>query len=417
MRKKMKNKLILSFILFYFLLGVNTLFAQSDYEIVKNFKEKVREIEKAIRDSDSLDALADVNESINQLRSDFISHKKLLDSGLYPESFDKTIEKLKNSYALRSDDFMQIDVLKTEVTGLREVVDTLNRRNVELTDQFAILEKQSNDDRTRIAQLEQTIAQLKSSLQKRDEIVKNMIDSLLPSSFSGEDLNTQEKQQLLSEAERNNILFHIKRAVSDNIRFLKATKLYPDDIEEIKDQQEDFLRIWKSVGPTITELYSEKGKNTNELKEIDEAFTNWHIQLEQETWESLKQEFTENNINLRNFSNGKEFAAALSSYISDEIKNAEVKGKDKAEAAYKNFADSTWYSEIDPDWVPFLIDNNMLAEEEKDSIEVMIASWRDNVYPDGTKWIYIIAGVILLAVVILLFTRKSKKITPTEQAG
>ncbi len=415
----MKNKLIISFILFYFLLGVNTLFAQqdSDYEIVQNFKERAQKIEQALREADSLEPLADVNENINQLRSDFISHKKLLDNGLYPESFDKTIEKLRNSYSLRSDDFMHIDVLQTEVTGLKEAVDTLNRRNNELVEQFEILYKQTNDDKTRIAQLEKTIAQLKSSLKKRDEIVMNMIDSLLPSSFSGEDLSSQEKQQLLSEAEQNNILFHIKRAVSDNIRFLRATKLYPDDIEEIKDQQEDFTRIWKSVGPTMTELYSEKGKNTNELKEIDEAFTNWISYLDKETWESLKQEFTENNINLRDFSNGKEFAAALSFYISDEIKNAEVKGKDKAEAVYENFADSTWYNEIDPDWVPFLIDNNMLAEEQKDSIEVMIASWRDNVYPGGTNWIYIIAGVLVLAVVILLFTRKSKKIKPTEQAG
>ena len=403
----MKNKLIISIVLIHFLLGMNLLFAQSDYEIVQNFKERVSNIEQEIRAADSLAALSEVENNIEKLRSDFTANKELLDRSLYPDNFDKTIQKLRNTYTLRQGDFTQIDVLHTEVTGLKEQVDTLNRRNQELTIQFEELEKQTGE---RIAALEKTVARLSASLQKRDQIVMSMIDSLLPPSFrDGEDLSPREKQQVLSEAEESNVLYNIKRAVNDNIRFLNATKLQPDDIEDLKNRQENFTKIWKSVGPTMVEIYSEKGKSTNELKDIDEAFTRWHNELNREVWESINDEFAENDINLQNFSSGKEFTSVVTNYIDDEIKNAEEKGDGEAEATYNKFADSTWYEEIEPNWVPFLIDNDMLTENDKDSIEVSIASWKDTVYPGGFNWLYVIIAVLVISVFILLFTRKPKR--------
>jgi hypothetical protein len=242
-----------------------------------------------------------------------------------------------------------------------------------------------------------------------------MIDSLLPPSFrDGETLSPREKQEVISEAEQSNVLYHIKRAVSDNIRFIEATKLQPDDIEELKDRQENFSRVWKSVGPTMVELYSEKGKSTNELKEIDDAFTRWHNELNREVWGSINDEFAENDINLQNFSSGKEFTSVVTNYIDDEIKNADTKDGAEAETNYKNFVDSTWNEKIEPDWVSFLVDNGMLAEDDKDSIEVLIASWKDTVYPGGINWLYIIIAVLVIAILILLFTRKPRK---TESQG
>jgi hypothetical protein len=415
----MKNKIILSFVLFQFLLGANILFAQSDYEIVQNFKEKAHWIEQAIKDANSLGSLAKIDEGIEQLKNDFISHKQLLDEGLYPENFDNTIDKLKNAYYQRNNDFTKIVVLETKVTALKDQLDTLDSQNKKLAEEFSLLKQQSEDDRTQLAQLQNIVANLKSSLQKRDQVVMNMIDSLLPASMREEELSSEEKQQVFAEAERNNILFHIKKAVSDNIRFLRATRLYPDDIEEIKDQQEDFLRIWQSVGPTMAELYSEKGKRTDELKEIDGAFATWHAELNGEAWESLNQEFAGKNIQLKNFSTGQEFAAALSSYIDEEMKTANEKGREKAEAAYTNFTDSLWYSDIKKDWMPFLIDNKLIAEAQDDSIEVMIASWKSSIYPGGSSWLYIVLAILLIAVAILFFSRKSfrKTVPATTHSG
>jgi DNA repair ATPase RecN len=365
-----------------------------------------------------LNELDEISGEINQLKSDFSDHKKLLDNSLYPDNFDRAIEKLRISYNLRKDDFTQIDVLQSEVIGLRETVDTLNRRNAELQVQFVLLEEQSIKDRSRIVQLEKMVAQLKTSISKRDQIVMSMVDSLLPPGYNGRELSQQEKHEVFTEAEKNNVLSHIKRAVNDNIRFLDATMLYPDDIEDVKDRQDIFTQIWRSVGPTMVEIYAEKGKSTNELKEIDDAFTKWHEKLTQEAWASISEEFKDHNIKLRKFSNGREFTSTITSYIDNEIRAAEMKDESMSESAYKNFADSTWFDEINSSWIPFLVDNEMLAEEQKDSIEIKIASWKDSVYPAGINWLYVIIGVLVAALILIFFIRKSaKKEEPETSPG
>jgi len=405
----MKNKFLFSMLLTFFLSGfVQQSFAQSDYEIVQNFKQKYQEIEQAIKDADSLSDINTIPDRIDQLRSEYLPNKELLDKSLYPEDFDGVFSKLRNAYALRSQDFVQIDVLHTEVTGLKEQVDTLNRRNTDLLNMVQMLEEQSKTDRTRIAQLEKAVAELKASLQKRDEVVMSMIDSLLPPSYRGkEQLSAEEQQEVFSEAEKNNVLFHIKRSVRDNIRFLEVTTLYPEDISEVKDEQEEFTRIWRSVGPKLVDIYSAKGKSTNELKEIDAAFTEWNSAINREVWESINEEFSENDVGLRSFSNGDEFTETLSSYISDEINNADTKGEE-AETAYKNF-DSTWSSSIKPEWIPFLLDNKMLSEAQQDTIETKLADWKDKVYPAAFNWLYVVVAVLIIAVIILFFRRKSPK--------
>jgi hypothetical protein len=144
---------------------MNLLLAQSDFEIVENFKKRVSQVEQHIKDADSLAELAKVDREIEKLRSDFIPNEELLNRSLYPNNFDKTFRNLRESYQLRENDFTQIDVLATEITGLRVEVDTLRRRNNELTLQFEELGKQTS---ARIGELEKTIARLNSSLKKRD---------------------------------------------------------------------------------------------------------------------------------------------------------------------------------------------------------------------------------------------------------
>jgi hypothetical protein len=245
----------------------------------------------------------------------------------------------------------------------------------------------------------------------------SMIRDLLPGTYDeGEDLTSQEKQQLLSEAERNNVLYHIKRAVNDNIRFINATELQPDDIEELLERQENFFAIWRNVGPTMVDLYAAKGKNTSEIKEIDEAFSRWNNELNREVWQSIRNEFAANNIKLQNFKSGEEFTSVITNYIDDEIKNAETRGNEETEATYNRFVDSTWYNVIKSEWIPFLLDNNMLTEADKDTIETMIAKWNDTVYPESINWLYIVIVILIIALVIVFFVRKSGSSAGTAAA-
>ena len=113
-------------------------------------------------------------------------------------------------------------------------------------------------------------------------------------------------------------------------------------MREIKKQQEQFAKLWRSIGPKLINIYSEKNAGTNDLKDIDTYFTSWKGALNQEAWNSIRLTFADYGVNLRSFGNGKEFTESATAYINDEIKNAQVKGKDESQNTYKSFADSAW---------------------------------------------------------------------------
>ena len=189
----------------------------------------------------------------------------------------------------------------------------------------------------------------------------------------------------------------------------------PDDIEELRIRQQNFSRIWGSVGPTIAELYAGKGKDTAELQEVDEAITRWNNELNREVWESIRNEFAKNNIRLQSFSSGSEFTAVVTNFINDEIRNSEAGGNDQNEATYNRFVDSTWNNEMESEWIPFLLKNNMLEEDDKDSIEVMIASWKDTVHPGTVNWIYILIAVVIIAAIIFFFISRNRRREEEEE--
>jgi peptidoglycan hydrolase CwlO-like protein len=399
-------RILLSMAFLSFLSG-SLLNAQSDYKIVQDFKAKYQELRQAITDADSLEQLSEIQSQIEDFRNDSYANKALLDKSLYPEDFNSSIENLRNALTLRKGDFTQITVLKTQVGELRVQVDELNAKNTELINKVQLLDDQSKKDKEKISQLERSIAQLKASLRQRDDLVMTMLDSLMPAAYRvKEELTAAEKQKVYSEAQKANIISNIQRAINDNIRFLEVTKLTPDDIEEIRRQERDFAKIWKNVGPKIIEIYSEKNQNVNYLKDIDAAFSRWNAAITQEAWNSVEEEFKDRGINLTKFSNGNEFVKSVSSYVNDEMKNKKVMGEEESENSYKTFADSVWFGKVKGTWVPFLEDNKMLSASEKDSIELKLSQWKDEV-SGGFNWIYIVIAVLIIVILFLLTRRRS----------
>jgi len=402
----MRNKLFIITLVFIVLSCLApAIYAQSDYELVQSFKQKISEIEEDIKNPKSLEDLDAIYDRINSLKDEFASHRELLDKSLYPDDFNKSFSKLINAYNTRRNDFTQIDVLQIQVTSLQEQLDSLNRHNSDLLSRVQVLEQQSKTDKSRLAQLEKTIGELKVSLQKRDDMVLSMVDSLLPQPNIGEALSPQEQQKIYNKLGKNNVLYNIKRLLSDNIRFIEITKLYPEDVDDIKEQQDDFARMWRSIGPRMVEIYSGK-QGANYLKDIDESFTQWKVTLERGVWKTINSEFAKYNINLSKFSTGRNFTLAATSFINDEIKNADVKSHDETLITYKNFADSAWYGNVKPEWVSNLIDYKMLTEVEKDTIEKKISEWKEKISPAKMDYLFIIIAVIAIVIILIYFLRK-----------
>lgn len=399
----MRKVLFLFAVLFF----TSALLAQSDYEIVQDFKNRYQQFEQQIKNAVSVEELTSITGEIERFKNEFSTYKDLLDRSLYPDNFEKSFEKLGNSLILRKTDFVQIETLQTEVVTLRSEVDDLNKKNAELLSQIQLLEIQTKKDAETIAKLEQLVNELRASLKKRDELVYAIIDSLAPK-LSGDvsALTKKEKEQIIAETEKKNVLFIVKKSLRDNTRFLEVTSLKPADLNEVKKQNSEFTTTWQKIGPKLVDVYANRKDKIQELKDIDALFTDWKTGIQREAWESIREEFALNNINLQSFYNGNEFTEIITSFINDEIKSYGVKKKEESERVYSIFVDSVWYKTISNDWMPYLLENNMLTAQQKEIIEKKITEWKEAISPKDLTLIYVGAGVLIVLIVAFFLLRK-----------
>ena len=413
MNRSMINKILM----FVILLTTTTLYAQSDYEMVQSFKERYQKIAEGIKAAASLEDIDNLSAEIENLKRDFSAKRVILDQSLYPENFNSSFENLNSSLELRKEDFTSITVLKTEVTALKSEVDLLNKRNTELINQITILESQRRKDAASIEELQKLVSDLRATLIKRDQLIYSIVDSLTPK-LAGDisSMSQQDKEQVYSQVERNNLLVSVKRSLRDNSRFLEVTSLKAGDLDKVKQQEQSFVTMWRKIGPKLVDVYANKKDKSAELKEIDNLFTVWANRINKEAWESINEEFSLNNINLQNFNNGKEFVDVVTQYISDEIKNYGTKNKTESEKTYSVFTDSVWFKTISNEWMPYLLDNKLLAVEQKDAVEKKLSEWKSIVSPQDYTWLYAVVGLAVVFIIALIFILKKKK-TPIDTAS
>jgi hypothetical protein len=251
--------------------------------------------------------------------------------------------------------------------------------------------------------LNDIISDLKIALHKRDVLVMSMIDSLMPPVMRQKPmLSSEDKEQIVSDVEKDNILLNVKSTIRDNIKYLDLTSLQPEDLTEIKDQQLDFADTWARIGSKLTEVYSDDKYGGRALFEIDSLFTLWTVAIELEAWQSIKEEFAAKELPINDFSNGEEFTNSINQYIETEKNTIDVIPEEEAENAFVHFAENTWDNEIKPRWVSFLVENEMLKENNEEAIEENIEIWRSELYPSNW-WIWlIIIGFLLAGLALLL---------------
>ncbi|MDH3267532.1 MAG: hypothetical protein OEM46_01640 [Ignavibacteria bacterium] len=412
----MKNSTLKIILSLFLVLGfINSIIAQSDLEIVENFKAEFTTIENTIKNATSLVDLKDVPSKISLLKENYAPHKELLDKSLYSDNYQSSINKLNKDYLMRQGDFTTIDVLQTEVSTLEEQVVFLNQRNNELLTQVRNLETQKDKDAKTINKLKNLVAQLRASIRKRDELVLSMIDSLMPPTMREKDvLTSEDKNMVAKEEQEQNVIANVKTTIKDNIRFMQVTSLKPYDLIAIREQQEDFSNKWKKVGVKLVEVYSEDGMKAEELKQIDELFNEWYTAVASEAWDSINEDFSLNGIELRSFTNGEEFTNSVLMFIGDELKNLGVKNEEESKIVYSQFANGTWFAIIQPVWMYYLIENKMLTDGNKNKMESKIAEWKNALYP-SYWWIYLAIVVVIIGGGAFYFMRRKKTKKVSEE--
>lgn len=398
------NILLAVFFVILFFNGVN--YAQQDYETVQSFKSKVKDIGESIKSASTADQLTQIKAEIDQLSSDYMSKKDLLDKSLYPDDFNGSITKLNNALMLRQGDFGQITTLQSKVSQLQMQIDTLNSQNADL---LAKLQEAQSQNKTDVERLNRIISELRYSLFKRDKLIMSMIDSLMPpSSIQSSNLSSSDQQKIYSRFKKMDMISNIRKSIDDNIKFLGAAALTPNDLKSVQAQQQQFKKMWKTAGPQIIDIYSKKHESVKDLKGIDTALAAWDNAIVQQAWSSINQAFAMHGIILNQFSSGDEFTQAVTSYISSEIQNFST-NESESKGTYMVFADTVWNGIIKPNWVPFLMDNKLITDTQIGVIDSKIAQWKDIAMATSFSWLYIVIPLLIIIIIVIIVRMRASK--------
>lgn len=396
--------------------ALNTVTAQSDYQLTQDFKKQYKALEDRVDKAQTTDELKQIEGSVAELHAKYQSNKTLLDKALYPETFESSFQNLERKLQAVTISTTQITELKTEVGKLTDIVTKLSQENNTLYDQIKQLQGQRAKDVKSLDSLNRLVERLRANIRRRDELILNVVDSLfLQFGHKAGNLTEMEQGQIAQKLETTNLFDNLKRMINDNMRFLDATELAPGELSQMKKEQNTLESRWKKMGPQLADIYiAGKQNRENAKSDVDNLLRSWEREIDGEIWSSIDDAFKQRNIFLNPYNNGDEFANSISAYVENQIQNPEGLPADQRFANRNLFIDSVWNKDLNETWMPVLLENNLLTEAQKDSIQAKIDEWGENVKEPVNIWVYVAAGVILLLLIVLIVRafRSGKKAAP-----
>lgn len=396
---------------------------QSDYEVAQNFKTQYQNLMQAIDKAQTVQDCAAITVGINDLEKEYMPNKALLDKVLYPDDFDKTfiiirgrLAYAQNALGLIQDQVTRIAALEAQVNDLSAQVEKLTNENGEMLKEVQSLRAQQRQDKQSIDSMKSLIAQLRTNIRKRDEVIFSMVDSIFMQYDKDiTQLKDVTKKSLVSHLEKNNTIANIERAVSDNIAFLQATTLSDQDIAAIVGEQKKFAANWKGLGPKLASIYVSSKQREKEVANIDTMIAYWGQKADEAMWRSLNHLFQAHNFAVQEFSNGTEFYNNVKTFLDDQINNTAKESKDERYNAYTLFADSIWTPVVAKTWLPLMQSGAKLTDAEVADLNGKVAAWQATIAPPRTWW-YVGLAVVMLILLIVMYwrIRKPRGLTKEE---
>jgi hypothetical protein len=397
-----------------FLLLPTLLAAQvrSDYEVTQAFERESEAIAKAVTEANTVVECVDIESRIIGLDSTYREYKELLDRALYPDGFEGRLAKLtgqityaKGKITIIETQYDRITELETQVRELSSQVDQLSGQNTKMLAEV----KRLSASRLMIDSLNAVILKLRQGLRERDNLIFSLVDSLfLQYDKDVTAMSDQEKRGVAARLERRNVFTGIRQSIDDNIKFLESTSLSGNDLTRLMDEQAAFASKWNGLGKKLADVYvATKSKRTAELATIDTMLVQWKNSLGTLFWRSLNDIFVRNAVPVQPFSTASEFQAGISAYLDEEIRKARDEKDGQRYFRYQAFADSVWYGNVEPNWIPAMLKTGGLTQAQVDEIEDKVDEWKDIVSPPLTM-VYVVIAVVMLVVVLYLYRRYTK---------
>jgi len=415
--------------LFILLIGFLTnSFAQSDYQIMQEFKSKHKSFDIAIDYAKNLHELNNIRTEIEHFKEEFSSNKDLLDKALYPDDFNSAFEKLYNKLERAETKLAKISGLEQKVTKLKTDVSTLAQELDKLTRQIAELKSENKQLLARILKLKRKpekdaktidslvnlVNTLRNGIATRDSLIKDVMDNIFLTDQKLKSLNEAERKEISAKVQGTNLIENIEFLISDNIDLLNSGVFKPEDLLSLKEENKKFKLRWEYFGPKLGKIYATDEAEKQQIETVDSLISVWDSTIAVTFWRSIDELFKSYNINLAPFKNGNEFLHSAIEFIDKHLKPGEDIKPIENHQKFVYFQ-TVWNDEISKNWLPVLFKENMFTQIQKEEIDKKLKLWGSTTGQATSIMIYVYAIIVILIILVVfyLFYKKKKKSSET----
>lgn len=394
----MRQSIILLASVCLFIAGMNAQ-ERSQSDIKRDFETRFVLLTKNLNSADSEETLKKLLADVTAFETEFKPHQEFLNKAVFPDGYDGLIDRLHKSKEL-AEKKIRASELEKEIASLNDQVQSLKEENASLRSQ--LIKAQAE-----LATLKKTIAILQDEIQKRDEAVFALVDSLFVKYDTDQISGTDMKK--LSVLEKKNVVASIKRSVNDNILFLSSASFSPQQIPQLLNEQRRFESSWKGVGQKLAKAYVPSSQQGKEVSEIARLITNWRTLTDGVFWKGVNEVFAAEKLPITPFANGEEMYANILKFIDEESKNTAKRSSAEQSQIFEAFAYKTWGSKLKPSWIPVMMKHGLFSEQQLTEIDAQTKAWAAGMKPiEDSTLSYILIGALIAAILagIYLGTRK-----------
>lgn len=404
--KYMKSTILTLIALFFIAATANVYAQQSDYEIQKNFRAEYNDITVKIDNAVSSADLTAINSEIESLAADFAGYSELIDSALYPDTYEERMSDLRTRFATTQQNVAMIEQLNERVRELSEEMERFRNQLSSMdhrTDSLKTVIRQANASERRLAN---QIRQYRESLDQRDKLVAEFLESLLNKYGSMDSSSALELADAASRME-DDPLGIVKTIIGEYINHAnQATGLSASDYLSMKAQHAYFTEIWGNIGQRLAEVFA-SDRPVQARQEISDMLATWNSSVMSKLWPALTAAFGQNGVTLQNFTDKDSFYRSMSMYVDAATEESLLSNSDEDLTRFRAFS-SYWNNTVKADWGEYLLNGNVLTYQQIASIDLKLEGWNEAAVPTSNLMLilFLVAIAVIIGLIVMLVRKK-----------
>lgn len=387
--------------------GSSAFAQQSDYQIQQDFRAEYTEITESIDNAVSSDDVSDINDQIDELEADYSGYQELLNSALYPETFEDRISGLRSQITGAENNISVVEQLNERVEELQGEMDELRDQVTQMTEDEEALRQRMDRSSSNERRLSGLVTQYRESLEERDAFVSEFLENLLDR-YEAMDSQTQSEIADASENLEDDPLALVRTILSEYVNQAdRDSNLEAQDYIRMRAQHGDFSTVWDRIGERMANTYASDSP-VQARQEITDLLSEWQASVDNKLWNALSTAFNQNGIELPEFTSADAFNNALNTFVDNATETAENQNEEADLQLYDSFS-NYWNDTVKAEWGGHLTDGNILSQGQIAAIDVKLGNWARSAEPVSNLMfiLFLISLAVIIGLIVLLVTKKN----------